>query len=229
MGRPRLIGIDTAEASRVRRALHQWTEADEKAIRPLIMAMQEKYRDLDLQITEPRWETNVYPLYYWAHETVRAKHERVGAKKAYDHVLEMLPTLFSATDIPLSAGEVRAHMTHIMNSEIDILVEDSGYFLFVEAKITSPGQKIKSPTLRQLVRQYIQGRILERLMHEEFSLKKTFALAAIGANHEQTIEIFPNPTERALLRLIGYEGNSLKIPDLAWAHLSASAQAVGTT
>ncbi|HKA56616.1 MAG TPA: hypothetical protein VKJ47_23465, partial [Candidatus Binatia bacterium] len=57
-----LINLDQTETSAVRRALHRWTNADGQAIRPLILAMQEKHYLLNFPIIEPRWETNVYPL-----------------------------------------------------------------------------------------------------------------------------------------------------------------------
>src|SRR5713101_6101193 len=106
MARPNLIGIDKTEATYVRRALHHWTDADEKAVTPLLGKLQCKYPDLQLRITKPRWETNVYPLYYWAHETV-------SSKKAYGHVLEILQTLFVASNVLLSAEDMRANLTHI--------------------------------------------------------------------------------------------------------------------
>lgn len=225
MDRYRLIGLDQMEASIVRRRLHQWSKADEEAILPLITALQEKRYLSHVHIAEPRWETNVYPLYYWA-------YREVGKKGACDHVLASLPNLFPTSTLSVPQEELRLHLARMVNSEIDILVEDVDYFIFIEAKEATTGQKIKFQDkggVRQLVRQYVQGRILEKLMEEEFSLKKTFALATIGANNEQTIEIIPNPTEQALLLLIGDDKHLLKIPDLAWTQLSGSARSAGAT
>ena len=71
-----LIGLDQMEASIVRRYLHQWSKADEQAILPLLVALQQGQCLANVQIKEPRWETNVYRLYfYWAY------HQKVVHKE----------------------------------------------------------------------------------------------------------------------------------------------------
>lgn len=216
MDRYKLLGLDQMEASIVRRHLHQWNKADEQVITPLIAALQQGRCLSNLPIREPRWETNVYPLYYyWAY------HHKVSHKKVYDRVFASLRT----TAVSVPEEDLRTHVARVVNTEIDILVEDVEYFVFIEAKVVAVGQKVKFEKIggvHQLVRQYIQGRILETLTG------KTFALATIGANNEQPIKIPLNPTERDLLRLVDEERQSLEIPDLAWTLLSATAQAAGT-
>jgi hypothetical protein len=69
MDRYKLINLDRTEQSIVRRALHQWSPADEQAIRPLVLAIQQQNGLSTLHITEPRWETNVYPLTTIGHKT----------------------------------------------------------------------------------------------------------------------------------------------------------------
>ncbi len=217
MGQHKLIGLDKSEASIVRRHLHQWSKADEQAIRPLIRAVQEKQGLSDIHITEPRWETNVYPLYYWVHKAV-------DGKRVYDHVLELLPKPFSTSNMSLPEKELRLHLRRMMNSEIDILVEDFDYFLFIEAKTPKVGQKIRFQTIsgvHQLVRQYVQGRILEKL------IRKPFALATIVASNAELIKIPLNPTEQALLRLVNEERRSLEILELPWTTMAAAAQTAG--
>ena len=59
-----LIDIDQMEPSIVRRRLRRWTEADAAEITPLIAALQDKGSLSGIQIQKPRYETNVYPLYY---------------------------------------------------------------------------------------------------------------------------------------------------------------------
>lgn len=216
MDRYKLIGLDRTEASIVRRRLHQWSKADEQAIVPLIGALQQKQYLPKVHITEPRWETNVYPLYYWA-------HREVGSKKAYDHVFASLLNLSTST-VSVPQQELRIHVTRMVNSEIDILVEDVDYFVFIEAKEATARQKIKFQDkggVRQLVRQYVQGKILETLTG------KVFALAAIGANNAQAININLNTTELALLQLVGDERKSLEIIDLSWGPMIAAAQSAG--
>jgi hypothetical protein len=68
------------------------------------------------------------------------------------------------------------------------------------------------------VRQYVQGKILERLT------AKTFALATIGANNGRVMHIHLNATELALLQLVNDERQSLEIIDLSWGPMTAGAQ-----
>ena len=202
-----LIELDQSEASIVRRRLQQWSEFDEQAIKPLIQNLS------GIRVTEPRWVTNVYPLYYWAYEKVK-----VGGRKVYTYVRHLLPELFATSTVSLSEDDLHLHLRRIMNSEIDILVEDLDYFLFIEAKTPPAGQKTRYQDkggVRQLVRQYIQGRILEKLVG------KSFVLGAIGANNGQPIRIKPKPTEQALLRLVNDEWELLIITDLVWPPMIA--------
>ena len=67
-----------------------------------------------------------------------------------------------------------------------------------------------------MVRQYIQGKILERL------IRKPFALAMIGANNAESLRIVLDTTGQALLHLLEEERQSLEILDLLW-HLLAVA------
>ena len=200
-----LIGLDQMEASVVRRRLHQWNKADEQAITPLIGALQQKQLLSEVHIKEPRWETNVYPLYYyWAYQ------HSLSSKDVYDRVFGSLPT----DKVSVPDGQLRAHVERVVNSEIDILVEDIEYFAFIEAKIVKQGQKVKFENggIHQLVRQYVQGKILEQLT------SKTFELATIGVTDKaQVTKIDLNDTELALLRLVGEEKRSLAVVDLPWS------------
>ncbi len=207
MDRYKLIDLDQMEASVVRRHLHRWNKADEQAITPLLTALQQERCLSKVHIREPRWETNVYPLYfYWAH------YRKVPHKEVYERVLASLPRFCVA--------DLRMHVARVADTEIDILVEDVEYFVFIEAKVPKEDQKVKfekTGGVHQLVRQYVQGRILESL------IGKTFALATIGANNAQTIEIRLNDKEQALVQLVGEERQRLEILDLAWTLLSATA------
>lgn len=214
----KLLGLDQAEASIVRRHLRGWKSGDEAGVMPLLVALQQQGALSGVRLVDPRWETNVYPLYYWA-------HREVGSKRAYRYVLEQVAAHFpAAASMPLADKDLLTHVTRLMNSEIDILVEDHDYFLFIEAKTPPPGGKVKFQTIdgvHQLARQYVQGRILEKIMMGG----KRFALATVGANDAQPIRIDLGDTERALLRLVSEDRQVLEIIDLAWP--AAVAQAAG--
>ena len=69
------------------------------------------------------------------------------------------------------------------------------------------------------VSQYVQGRILGKL------ISKVFVLATIGANKGEILEVKLNPTERALLQLVGEDKDALSVVDLTWPSVTISARA----
>lgn len=109
-----------------------------------------------------------------------------------------------------------------MDSEIDILIEDIDYFVFIEAKFPKQGHNVKFEPgeVHQLVRQYVQGRILENIMN------KSFAFATIGAKNGQAIDLTLGEPEKALLRLVNEDKESLRIVDLCWPRKFAAARRV---
>jgi len=129
----KLIDLDKMEQSVVRRRLRRWSRADEDSIKPLIHAFQQK-RNLspklrispEQRIVEPRYETNVYPLYYYSLQ------ETGTHRQVYDYVFKNLP----AENSPMELEELRAHVGHTVDSEIDILIEDTEYlFLSKQRKL----------------------------------------------------------------------------------------------
>lgn len=205
----KLIDLDQMEASVVRRRLRRWTKGDEQAIIPLIHALQRRQCLSNVRIVEPRYETNVYPLYfYWR------CGQKVSHRQVYDRVFRILPT----ERLSMPKDELCSHVAHTVDSEVDILVEDVEYFVFIEAKEVAPGAKVKfekKGDVHQLVSQYIQGKILEKVT------SKTFALATIGANKGKPLEIPLNATERALLQLVHEDKATLPVIDLSWPSLTA--------
>ena len=59
-----LIDLDGMEQSVVRRHLRRWSKSDQDAT-PFIHALQQRQCLASLRIIAPRYETNVYPLYYY--------------------------------------------------------------------------------------------------------------------------------------------------------------------
>ena len=94
----------------------------------------------------------------------------------YERVFKALPIEAS----PQNDG-LEPHISRLADTEIDILVEDTEYFVFIEAKEVRGQSKAKFEPgeVHQLVRQYVQGKVLEK------TVAKTFALATIGANNAQ--------------------------------------------
>jgi hypothetical protein len=201
----KLIDLDQMEGSIVRRRLRRWSKSDEEAITPLIESLQCASSPNQLRIVHPRYETSVYPLYYyWTHHNgfTRQKHMR-------DQLLQTLLTENATTP----DADLLNHVGRVVNTEIDILIEDLDYFAFVEVKQPTPGGRPiwqNKDGVHQLVRQYAQGKILERL------ISKTFAFGTIGVNNGQPLELQLNPTERGLLRLVRDDRQSLSVVDSLW-------------
>ncbi len=209
----KLIDLDQMEQNLVRRRLRRWSKADEEAITTLIRPLQQKQCLANSRILEPRYETNVYPLYYyWRHG------QNVSHREVYDHVVQSLPT----DTLSIPQDQLRSHVGHTVDSEVDLLVEDIEYFVFIEAKEVAPGGKVKFEKkggVHQLVSQYVQGKILANLV------SKFFAIATIGANKGEILEMKLNPAERALLQLVGEDREFLSVMDLTWPSLTVNAQA----
>jgi len=194
----------------VRRRLRRWSRADEDSIKPLIHAFQQK-RNLspklrispEQRIVEPRYETNVYPLYYYSLQ------ETGTHRQVYDYVFKNLP----AENSPMELEELRAHVGHTVDSEIDILIEDTEYFIFIEAKEVAPNGKVKFEKkcgVHQLVNQYLQGKILEKL------ISKRFFLATVGANRGEIRDVPLSKPEQALMQLVDGQRSILSVVDLSW-------------
>ena len=114
----RLIDIDQMEPSIVRRRLRRWTKADEAAITPLVAGLRNKGALSGIPIQKPRYETNVYPLYYYWSHTNGLPHKQV-----YSKVVESFQ-MYTETAPDKS---LLPHIQRLADTEIDILIEDREY------------------------------------------------------------------------------------------------------
>ena len=201
----KLIDLDQMEASVVRRRLRSWTKTDERSIIPFIEALLQKENLANASVIGPRYETNVYPLYYyWRHG------QKVSHKEVYNSVFKSLPP----EKLSMLEPQARSHVGHTVDSEVDILVEDIDYFIFIEAKEVAPGRKAKFEKkggVHQLVNLYVQGKILAK------TISKPFFIATIGANKGERLELKLNPVEQALLQLVDESKVALSVFDLSWS------------
>jgi len=122
-------------------------------------------------VVEPRWEANVYPLYY----LYAARCPNGKVQDIYRLILEDFDPRFPDTQ-QTSKSFFEQHCRRISNAEIDLLIEDRDYFLFVEAKDPKPGQKVRfsGGDVHQLVCQFVQEKLLER------AIGKKFLMATLG-------------------------------------------------
>jgi hypothetical protein len=209
MGKYKLLDLDRDEKSIVRRALYQESRVGEQTIKEIFSGVQREYSLSTARLIEPHWETSVHPLYFWAYGECKCEPGQSGNYRAcFDHVLKQVP-IFHLEDLH------KAFWYTVVDCEIDILVEDTELFLFLEAKIPVRGTDIdwyrSKHGAHQLVHQYVQGKLLKKLVVPE----KEFALGTIGANNGIAQNIHLNETERKLLALVGYDEHLLRVPDFA--------------
>ncbi len=208
----KLIDRDQMEPSKLRRKLDPWNSAKSHCVKPLITEILSSYSHNDLKIAEPKWESNVYPLYYYYYED-RAKKKK---ESVFPRIFEEYQRLFSEVRSPLPSSELYTLITSVADAEIDLLIEDSDYFVLVEVKSPGAGQKpkfTKEKGIHQLVRQYVQGMFLER------AVGKQFMIATIGAPLSAPVRL--NQVEKSLLEAIGEEREDLEIYDFPWTILDA--------
>jgi hypothetical protein len=185
-------------------------------VRPLIHEILGRHNRQDLEIVEPKFEISVYPLYYYYYDE-RTKKEKGGV---YRHIFDEYKRLFADVIPTLPSSkldELSKLLEHVANAEIDLLIEDHNYFVFVEAKLTGAGQKPKfekGKGIHQLVRQYVQGRLLER------AVRKEFLIATIGAGGSRPLML--DESEELLLRAVGEKREDFKIHDCPWTILDRS-------
>lgn len=222
MGTYKLLELDRDEKTIIRRALYEESRAGEQAITEIFSRIRREHALSNARLFKPRWETSVHPLYFWAYSETKCEPGKSGNFRAcFDHVVEKFPKIHRE--------ELHEPFWYtVVDCEIDILVEDAEFFLFLEAKIPVRGTDIdwykSKHGVHQLVHQYVQGSLLKKFVVPE----KEFALATIGANNAEPQNIVLNETERKLMALVDYAGNSLSIPDFPLEVLTSSASAVGT-
>ena len=120
--------------------------------------------------------------------------------------------MFSLSAFSPPLEDIYKRIGTIADAEIDLLVEDIGYFILIEAKKPSLleqkpvfGQKYG---LHQLVRQYLQGLFLEKVT------QKHFLMATIGTGFKSPYEL--TALEKAYLKAFGKDMQSLTLPDFDW-------------
>jgi hypothetical protein len=203
----KLVGTDTTEVTLIRRRLHPWSPADTTNAQRLVRRIAAQANLSSITVDAPQWETNVYPLFYHVRPLVK--------RGVYDHALKLVLEHF--TEATGHTEALREHLTAIVNGEIDILVEDTDYFVFLEAKVPQPDGKLNFRWIKgvhQLVRQYIQGKILERL------IGKRFQLVVVGSDQQPVVTIPElKASERALLSAVGQDYDRLEFPNVPWTVL----------
>jgi hypothetical protein len=202
-----LVGVDQMEASKLRRKLDpmdSWDIAKTERVKPVIAEIANSC-GRDITPEEPRWESSVYPLYY-----MYAGKARGNVNALYDKLLADYVEMFPELQCTVSPDQLTAFIRDIANTEIDLLIEDVDYFIFVEAKDPPDGKPPRFQMrdgVHQLVLQYAEGLFLAK------KIRKKFFLATLGTkmNYYNL-----TPADQNLLAIFGDGSKELKFCDLTW-------------
>lgn len=200
-----LVGVDKMEATKLRRKLEEpWSSGKINRAKPVIAEIA-KTCDGGLTPTEPRWEHGVYPLYY-----LYRRNPGDTLNVVCSRIVEDYNELFPEIKDKHSKDELTTLAADIANTEVDLLIEDADYFVFVEAKDPPDGRLPRFQMRRgihQLALIYAQGLFLAR------KIKKRFVLATLGTRMSSYAL---TEADRKLLALLGDTTDELKFCDLPW-------------
>jgi len=195
------------EATKLRRKLDPidpWDTAKSERVKPVIAEIASTC-DGGITPRAPRWEHGVYPLYYLYKQDSRDSLRMICEKICNDYGM-----LFPECNGNCPPNELSEFISYIANTEVDLLIEDVEYFIFVEAKNPPDGKLPKFEMKRgvhQLVWIYAEGPFLSR------KIKKQFALATLGT---KMTSYDLTPAEQTLLAIFGDKRKKLTFCDLSW-------------
>ena len=203
-----LIGKDQMEPSILIRRLRPWQSGDADSAQSLVQGVLAAYRHNEWLCDPFRWEASVHPLFYFAkgrdNIPIKAVDERIF-KWAGHPSDQKKPT-------------IEKMLGPVANAEVDLLIESANYFMFIEAK--KPGEKARfSPSkeeygkVHQLVRQFVEGRLLAS------QIDKTFMLATLGASDGNFVQVELSEGDRRLLQAVGQSSEDFpfpKMPNFGW-------------
>ena len=201
----KLIGVDQMEATKLRRKLDEpWCPEKSQRVKPVIADIA-KTCEGDITPMEPRWEHGVYPLYYLYKHDSRDTLKTVCNKILEDYIMQ-----FPELKDKYPTDQLTAFVDDIANTEVDLLIEDVDYFIFVEAKNPPDGRLPRFQMKRgvhQLVLIYAEGLFLAR------KIKKRFLLATLGTG---MTSYNLTTADQTLLAIFGDASKELKFCDLIW-------------
>lgn len=201
----KVIGLDMMEQSQLRRYVERWKEQPALP-RDFIGRILCESGDIRLRFEAANWEIGVYPLFYYLW-TAENKPDKIGT------VFERGKAEARKRGLP---PEFEKDFVTALNAEIDLLIEDVAYLIFVEAKI-KPRFSTKN-SIGQLARQLAQGHVLGDM------IDKRFILATLGpqGGARPTGLLALNSREQSFLQSLGVRETELKVPGLPWDTTSTS-------
>ena len=108
---------------------------------------------------------------------------------------------------------IKTMLGPVADTEVDLLIESANYFMFIEAK--KPGEKARFQrnkkeygAIHQLVRQFVQGRLLAS------RIDKAFMLATLGASDGDFVQVKLREGDRRLLKVVEQSEQDFPFPDM---------------
>ena len=211
MSRYPLIDKDQMEPSILLRRLRPWRTEDADRAQSLVHAVLDAYGHNEWRHDPFRWETGVFPLFYFT------KDRDMPSKAVYERI-------FDWADHPsdeIANPSLKAMLGPVADAEVDLLIESAHYFIFIEAK--KPGEKARFQrnkkeygATHQLVRQFVQGRLLAN------QIDKTFMLATL--TDEDFVQVELREGDRRLLKAVEQSEKDFPfsdMPNFSWKLLPA--------
>ena len=146
------------------------------------------------------------------------KTRNIPSKAVYERIFEW-------AGHPLDHGEsenpsIEKMQGPVADAEVDLLIESANYFMFIEAKVCQkPGETVRFQrnkkeygAIHQLVRQFVQGRLLASQIHKEFML------ATLGASDGDFVQIELREGDRRLLQAVEQSEKHFPspVPNFSW-------------
>ena len=194
--------------------LRQWRPEDASKAQDLVDAVLTAYGQKEWLSDPFRWETSVFPLFYFT------KTRDIRSKAVYERIFEWAGHPSDHSENPSIKNEnpsIKEMLGPVADAEVDLLIESANYFMFIEAKKPDgPARfqrnKKEYGAIHQLVRQFVQGRLVAS------QIKKTFMLATLGASDGDFVQVELREGDRRLLQAVEQSENNFPspVPNFSW-------------
>ena len=201
-----LIGKDQMEPSILNRRLRPWQSGDADRAQSLVQGVLTAYGQKQWLGDPFRWETSVFPLFYFT------KTHNIPSKAVYERIFE-----WAGHPSDQKKPTIETMLGPVADAEVDLLIESANYFMFIEAK--KPGEKARFQpnkeeygAIHQLVRQFVQGRLLAS------QIDKAFMLATLGASDGDFVQVELREGDGRLLQAVEQSEKNFPspMPNFGW-------------
>ena len=138
------------------------------------------------------------------------------SKAVYERIFEWAGAPSDHSENPsikIENPSIEKMLGPVADAEVDLLIESANYFMFIEAKKPSETARFQRNkkeygAIHQLVRQFVQGRLLAS------RINKTFMLATLGASDGDFVQVELREGDVRLLKVVGQSEEDFPFPDM---------------